>query len=178
MLLVNLYGPPGSGKSTGAAYIFSQLKMRGVNAELITEYAKEKVWEGAENVLKNQAYIFGKQFHYISRLEEKVDVAVTDSPLLLSTIYNQDKKRLGPEFDALVKRVDKSYMHRLDLLIKRTKPYNTKGRLQTEQESDALFFKIKELLDSSDICYTLISGEKERYDEIVNWIIKELGLER
>ena len=32
-LIVNLYGGPGSGKSTGAAYIFSMLKMVGVDAE-------------------------------------------------------------------------------------------------------------------------------------------------
>lgn len=40
LLLVNLYGSPGAGKSTGAAYIFAKLKMLGINAELITEYAK------------------------------------------------------------------------------------------------------------------------------------------
>lgn len=31
MILVNLYGGPGVGKSTAAAFIFSQLKMKGVN---------------------------------------------------------------------------------------------------------------------------------------------------
>lgn len=62
MLVVNLFGAPGSGKSTGAAYIFSQLKIAGVNAELVTEFVKDKVWENNEEVFKNQAYIFGKSF--------------------------------------------------------------------------------------------------------------------
>lgn len=44
-IVINLFGGPGSGKSTGAAYIFSQLKMKGINCELITEYAKDKTWE-------------------------------------------------------------------------------------------------------------------------------------
>ena len=44
MLIIQLYAAPGSGKSTGAAYIFSKLKMAGVNAELVTEFAKDKVW--------------------------------------------------------------------------------------------------------------------------------------
>ena len=35
MLVVNLFGAPGAGKSTGAAYIFSQLKMAGIIAELV-----------------------------------------------------------------------------------------------------------------------------------------------
>ena len=41
-LIVNLFGVPGAGKSTGAAYIFSRLKMLGVNAELVTEFPKIK----------------------------------------------------------------------------------------------------------------------------------------
>lgn len=60
MLVVNLFGAPGAGKSTGAAYVFSQLKMRGINAELVTEFAKDKVWEENDEVFKHQEYIFGK----------------------------------------------------------------------------------------------------------------------
>lgn len=45
MVVVNLFGVPSAGKSTGAAYIFSKIKMAGVNAELIIEFAKDKVWE-------------------------------------------------------------------------------------------------------------------------------------
>ena len=59
MLVINLFGVPGSGKSTGAAYIFSRLKMAGINAELITEFAKDKVWEGNDTIFEpdNQLYL-------------------------------------------------------------------------------------------------------------------------
>lgn len=90
MIVVNLFGVPGAGKSTGAAYIFSQLKMKGINAELITEFAKDKAWENNTEAIKNQAYLFGKQSYRMSRCREKVDVLVTDSPLPLSILYNQD----------------------------------------------------------------------------------------
>ena len=76
MLIVNLFGVPGAGKSTGAAYIFAKLKMLGINAELITEFAKDKVWENNTEVFKNQAYLFGKQSYRISRCKDKVDVIV------------------------------------------------------------------------------------------------------
>ena len=56
MIVVNLFGAPGAGKSTGAAYIFAKLKMAGINAELVTEFAKDKVWEEYAEVFKNQAY--------------------------------------------------------------------------------------------------------------------------
>lgn len=52
-LVVNLFGEPGAGKSTGAAYVFAMLKMAGVDAELVTEYAKDKVWESNTEVFKN-----------------------------------------------------------------------------------------------------------------------------
>lgn len=45
MLVINLFGVPGAGKSTGAAYIFARLKMLGINTELVTEFAKDKVWD-------------------------------------------------------------------------------------------------------------------------------------
>ena len=56
-LIVNLFGSPGTGKSTGAAYIFSKLKMAGINAELVTEFAKDKVWEETHAPFKNQLYM-------------------------------------------------------------------------------------------------------------------------
>lgn len=40
-IYVNLYGGPGSGKSTTAAGVVSQLKLLSINAELVTEYAKD-----------------------------------------------------------------------------------------------------------------------------------------
>lgn len=57
MLIVNFFGAPGAGKSTGAAYVFSRLKMAGVKCELATEFAKDAVWENNQEVLRNQIKI-------------------------------------------------------------------------------------------------------------------------
>lgn len=80
MIVINLFGAPGSGKSTGATYIFTALKLLGVNVELITEFAKDKVWGNNIEAINNQAYIFGEQSFRMSRCKDKVDVIVTDSP--------------------------------------------------------------------------------------------------
>lgn len=53
MIVINLFGEPGAGKSTGAAYVFAMLKMNGVNAELVTEYAKDITWEETKEAFKN-----------------------------------------------------------------------------------------------------------------------------
>ena len=107
-IIVNLFGAPGAGKSTGAAYIFSKIKMAGVNAELVTEFAKDKVWEESKEVFNNQIYIFGKQSFKISRVMNKVDVIITDSPIILSSFYNSDET-IQEELDALVMKTFNSY---------------------------------------------------------------------
>ena len=169
MILVNLFGSPGTGKSTGAAYIFSQLKMRGINAELVTEFAKDKVWEESKAVFNNQAYIFGKQYFRISRCADKVDVVITDSPLLLSVVYNNDPV-LGEDFNNVVRKVMNSYNCKNYFLV-RTKAYNPVGRFQTEEESDAIADEILELLNKEQLPYTISTGDVTGYDAIVDDIL-------
>lgn len=175
--LISLYSGPGSGKSTGAAWIFAKLKLAGVNAELVTEFAKDKVWEKNEKALANQAYVFGKQYFRLSRLEGEVECVVTDSPLLLGVMYNRDP-RLGEEFNKVVARVSKSIggVH-LDYFVKRVKPYNPKGRLQTEDESDKISEKIKKLLDVELGVgkWKEIPGNESGYQEIVNDVLNVLN---
>ena len=171
MILVNLFGAPGAGKSTGAAYIFSQLKMRGINAELVTEFAKDKVWEGSKAVFENQAYIFGKQYFRISRCADQVDVIVTDSPLLLSILYNNDED-LGGTFDAVVRRVAQKYNSK-NYYLKRVKDYNPAGRFQTEEESDEIATELKRLLDREGVDYKVRRGDVIGYEQIVEDIMRE-----
>lgn len=173
MIVVNLFGVPGSGKSTGAAYIFSKLKLAGINAELVTEFAKDKVWEDTKAVFENQAYIFGKQSFRISRCEDKVDVIITDSPLPLSIFYNKNKDIYGDSFNKFVMDVFNHY-NNLNLFINRVKPYNPKGRFQSEAESNALREPMLNFLKDNDIIFDEIDGCIEAYDVIVDFLLWEL----
>jgi hypothetical protein len=175
MILVNLFGTPGSGKSSGSAYIFSQLKKNGINAELVTEFAKDKVWEESKEVFNNQAYIFGKQYFRISRCQNKVDVIVTDSPLLLSAFYNHDET-LGETFNQLVVNVFNSY-NSMNYFLLRDKPYNPIGRFQTEEESNNLIVPMKKFLNKYNIDYSIKKGNFEDYDKIVEEILEALKKE-
>ena len=175
-IVINLFGAPGSGKSTGAAYIFSKLKMNGINAELITEFAKDKVWEENAEVFKNQAYLFGKQYFRMSRCDGKVDVIVTDSPLLLSAYYNTSNV-LGDEFEIVVNKVFRSFKN-MNFFIERVKEYNPSGRLQTEAESDAISKTMRDFLDTFDILiYDTYNGDIEGYDAIVRDVLNVLSAE-
>ena len=172
MLVVNLFGTPGAGKSTGAAYIFSNLKMRGINAELVTEFAKDMVWEDNKEVFKNQAYIFGTQSFRISRCQDKVDVIVTDCPLFLTAFYNKSPI-LGKQFNDVVFSVFNSY-NNINYFIDRVKDYNPIGRLQTEKESLALKAPMLQMLKDYKVDFTTIDGSLKGYDLIVEQVSRKL----
>ena len=172
MILVNLYGPPGAGKSSGAAHIFSKLKMAGINAELVTEFAKDKVYEQSKKVFENQAYIFGKQYFRITRCKDDVDVIITDSPLSLSMVYNNDPI-LGENFNQMIRDVRNSFDD-MNYFVYRVKEYNPKGRFQTEKESDKLAKEIMDFMGKEGITFCPINGNEEGYDKVVNDILRRL----
>lgn len=158
--------------STSAAYIFSRLKMKGVNCELITEYAKDKTWEKNYEALDCQEYIFGKQSYRMKRCRDKVDVIITDSPLPLGIFYNTNPV-LEKNYPALVLDVFNTYEN-MNYALLRNKPYNPIGRNQTQEESDAIGDRIQFFLEDNDIHYTLGLGEERFYDFIVDEVLLKL----
>lgn len=171
-LVLNFIGAPGAGKSTGAAYVFAMLKMQGINAELVSEYAKDKVWEEAFVALEHQEYIFGKQSFKIARCARAVDVVITDSPLLLSIYYNKFPV-LGDTFNQTVLNTFNSYNNKV-YFIERVKEYNPSGRTQTKEESNKISGELKMLLKKYNIPFTCIKGELEGYDSIVEEVLQSL----
>ena len=101
-------------------------------------------------------------------------MVVTDSPLLLSLVYNNDFT-LGEEFNQLVRKVFGSYNSK-NYYLKRTKDYNPVGRFQTEDESDKIGDKIFNLLQRENISFTETTGDIEGYDKINTINIKNCPL--
>ena len=162
-LVVNLFGGPGCGKSTGAAYIFSQLKMKGYDVEIVTEFAKDKTWENNTLALRDQAYIFGAQAYRINRCYKKVEVIITDSPLLLSVIYN---KNYPQSFNRFVSDVFNNY-YNVNYFLTREKKYNPNGRSQTEEEAKIKDKEILNLLNDEKVQYSIVEGNVFGYNKVV-----------
>lgn len=171
-IVINLTGAPGAGKSTGAAKLFCELKMLGINCELVGEFAKDKTWEHNLTALNCQEYVFGKQSYRLARCRDEVDVIVTDSPLPLTIIYNSNEAIAKP-LEELVMAIFNSYEN-INFFINRTKPYNPKGRNQTAEESDNLSLEIKKLYERLGIEYTEITGDTEGYTKAIELILARL----
>jgi hypothetical protein len=147
------------------------LKKLGINCELALEFAKDKVWEESIKILDDQLYVFGKQYHKLFRLNGKVDVIITDSPLLISILYN---KTPSEYFDKLVVEQYHTFNNLL-FFINRAENYQTEGRLQTKDESMVLDYTMKHILLTNDIEYDEVSCENA-VDYIVDIVKTKLNI--
>jgi hypothetical protein len=177
MLLVNLISGPGAGKSTTAAGLEHHLKMTGLDAEGIKEYAKDLVHRQDYATLQDQAHVFIKQLErQATKLKGNVEVAVTDSPLICSIIYGAD--RVGQEFRQVVMDAYQSF-ERINIVIERNKdvPFQTEGRIHTAQESDMITAQFKRLLDEMGEAYHVIQADEVSAERVYTLLAAE-GLVR
>lgn len=172
-LVVNLFGGPGTGKSTTAAGVFSELKQRGFNAELVTEYAKDRVWDKHFAALDNQIYIFGKQYHRIHRLLGQVEVIVTDAPLLLSLYYGD--KNTPESFKQLVRDIHGRLIN-MNVFLNRKKEYNPVGRMQTEEQARDVDGYLGKILDSEKVNYIRVDADRSAINKIADIVDERLTM--
>lgn len=142
---INLFAGPGAGKSTTAAGLFALMKKAGESVELVTEHAKDMVYEEHSYSFSNQMAFLAEQDKRQHRLIGKVRYVVTDSPLLLSDIYADPTSRHGSAtFGNTVRWLFRGYRN-LNFLLERPLSgiYQSEGRLQaTLSEAQQADFKI------------------------------------
>jgi predicted ATPase len=174
--VICLYGGPGTGKSTTAAHLFALLKQSGVNAELVCEYVKEWAWEGRKILDGDQYYFLAKQSRRERIRFRRVDVMVTDSPVWLSAVYEQEFEQEPFICQMMIdKHVQGARRHNVKhehVFLRRLKQYNPNGRFQTEDEARRLDEKIKTYLDDHGIEYIEVCADADA----ANNIVKFLGL--
>jgi broad-specificity NMP kinase len=149
-----MYGGPGSGKSTMAFKLTGELKEKGYNVELVTEFAKELTWKERYLDRSNQLYVFGEQHHKLWSLKGQVDAVITDTSLLLSRVYGDT----SDTFKQVVLEEHNKF-NNLDIFLKRVKGYNPKGRTQTETEAKALDRDMMDVIGSLVNFDAILPGE-------------------
>ena len=154
-LIVNIYGGPGAGKSTTALQLVAELKKLGYHADYVSEVAKELVYakdfEHLDGTLKNQSKILSEQKRRLDIMLDNVDVVVTDSPLLLNTVYLKEN---APEYIESVFSQYENY-NNYNVVVERdlSVKFEQEGRIHNLEESIKKDGEINTLLDSHNIDY-------------------------
>lgn len=169
MKIINLYGSSGSGKSTSAAGLSFELKMKGYKVELLNEFAKELCILKTEHLLENQLWVFANQYQKTRYLSKDLDFVVTDSPLLLSDFfgsqYEYEYKNLSP----LIKEIHNSYDN-INIFLNRQHSWDSYARVESEQESSLISIKLKEYLKDNNQIFKEFSTSSDFISELVNYI--------
>ena len=165
--VINLLGGPGAGKSTIALGLGFLMKLEGYNVELAREYAKKLVYEDNLKVLANQDYVFTKQLKKLRDLVGEVDYAITDSPLFLSELYNENQHD-----EVFFKYVEDRYasFNNIVVWVNRPKTYQVEGRLHTLEEAQ----KIDDMLRSMEVADITIDATPTAHIELLA-MLKERG---
>jgi nicotinamide riboside kinase len=165
--IINLFGGPGTGKSTCSASLFALMKLQSMEVELVTEYAKDLVWAERNIMFTEQDYIFAKQNHRLRRLRGKVDWVVTDSSLILGHFYIPDDFPGKEYFCPFVNEMFNSYDN-INIVLTRDNEYNPNGRNQTEEEAREIDKKIVDFLAVNGVPYRTILANKDAPMTIFN----------
>lgn len=170
--VINLYGGPGCGKSTGAAHIFSELKLCGISCELVTEFAKDCIWDNSIDLLNDQLLVTAQQWHRVDRLLGKVDYVITDSPILIGLAYIAPRSYYSVPLTNLILNLHQS-AKTIDVLVKRVKKYSMAGRIQTETEAKEKDSIIKEIFDKHTNLSSqfYIVGDEDGYNAVIDLIL-------
>jgi tRNA uridine 5-carbamoylmethylation protein Kti12 len=159
-LHINIFGAPGSGKSTMRSRLFYELKKRQLKVEEVVEYAKELTYNERFIELSDQIQVFGKQHHPHFVLDKKVDYVVTDSPFIMGFTYFDESLPYSKEMRKLMTKVNNSY-DTINYFLTRNHEYQEYGRNQTEEESDLKAEEIKAFLNKNKIKYTEVKSGKK-----------------
>jgi hypothetical protein len=123
--------------------------------------------------MKDEIYLFAKQNHRLFRVNGKVDVIITDHPLILSVMYNDRYGSGGEELDQLIMKEFSKY-NNFTALLYRIHEYNPIGRVQTEEEANEIAKSIKTFLDKNEIEYKEYPGDIKSSQLIVEEIMQIL----
>lgn len=156
MIVINLWGAPGSGKSTTAAGLFFLMKINKFKVELVTEYAKDLVWDRHETMFGNQISIFAEQNRRLHRLlDHGMDFVITDSPLPLPSFYKP--KSYFEHFDAMVAETFHSY-NNINYFLERVESFEKIGRRHNETESIRIAQDLRGFMDAMGLEYQCLEA--------------------
>lgn len=173
---INLFGGPGTGKSTTATGLFNRMKRKGFQAEYNPEFAKSLTYGKDYTRLKDQLLILATQHHPQWVMQGQLEYVIHDSPFVMGLTYlAKDPHLPEKEFKALSIAMYKTYDN-INIFLKRNveeHPYQEYGRSQSLEQAEEKDREIKALLDDNDIPYYEIEVSKKT-DKAIYKLIKKV----
>ena len=170
--IVNIFGGPGIGKSGIAAGLYSKMKAKGMSVELVTEVAKDFVWEDRLNVLTHdQILIFAKQHRRLDRLRNKVDYVVTDCPILLCVPYIPPKAYYKEHLIPLMAECAVSFDNFNVMLLRNEGTHTDLGRYHDLEESIEKDKEIRQVVSLYDPVWYETPVDENTVDRVFNQLI-------
>lgn len=164
-----MLGGPNAGKSVAAASLFVACKKEHRSCEFVTEVAKDLVYEKNYVALSDQIYVFASTLYKLKNAYSHVQITITDSPILLSAIYNPNTSK------HLMNLVMEQYhnFNNINVIIPRRidNDHSMIGRITGLTESISIDNQIVHLLENNNIPYIIYDGDVNHlahliYDEL------------
>lgn len=167
--LVNIFGAPGTGKSTLAAGLVHALKMDGHEAVLVPELFKVLALKNHQPTYLDEVLLFGKQIEIESQYYGLAKFIVSECPLELHAFY-VDYGNIASESGAVFGERGTDAASQLVRRLRHTRPevsvdnfvlmpgsfaYSREGRYQNEQESNRIARNLLDYLSGYGIPYRL-----------------------
>lgn len=119
--LIQIFGPPASGKSTLAAEIHAELKKMGLNSAFVSEVSTDFIAEyGTPDSPAEQMVIFYKQLNREKMFLESKDYIICDSSSILNYFYFRSlyPSKLSNKDIASINHLQKEILKHINLVDK------------------------------------------------------------
>jgi nicotinamide riboside kinase len=171
--VVGLLGGPGIGKSTLAANLYVELKHQHIDVEYVNEYPKELVYQNNLRALQDQVYVFAHQYYKIITAAEHNKIVITDSPILLSAVYNPDTSK---HFTELVIELHNKF-NSLNVVLKRNpETHSMIGRVHSLTQSISIDNRIRSILTERNIDYLEFDPITDDIKKLALLVRQEFGV--
>jgi thymidylate kinase len=174
MIRLNFLAGPNAGKSTQAALIYSELKKRDYNVELVREVIKKSIYRGMRPTIWSQIPIYGAQFdeELICAESNDVDIITTDCPTLLTIFYTKHNHNPAWKHLLEIENLFEKLHPSINIFLKRGLGFNQKGRIHDLKQSTEIDRDIKLFLLYCNKKYKEFDYDKP--DQIIDYVLLKL----
>ncbi len=153
-IIIDIYGGPGSGKSSTAKMLSGLINSLGYTSETPEEYPKYLIHKEDFKSLSNQIGIFSEHKLRIDSLLGKYDFIISDSPTLMQNIYIKDV--YGKKDYKLLRKLvklehQKHNDRRISFFLNRKHNFKEIGRVQNEEQALEKSKQIKRYLIKNEV---------------------------